>query len=665
MIGLRSRILGALAGAATVTGVVSYVCFSAGQAGEARTALVAVGLGLGVLGLAAFLVARAAGSLCRCLTAECTRLADALQRGDLSFHSDAASVIPELRPVLASLDTGIASVAAPVAEIRNRLERLSHGDLPERRAVAYQGDLAALSEALDQVTAAVESCVAEIAVLASKAFSGKLSERADPLRHEGDFRIVTEGLNATLDVTLTPVLEALRVLERLAHRDLTARVEADYAGDHAHLKDSANSTARQLQDALHQVATAVKQVNAAAGEIASSAHAVAEGASSQASSLEETASQLESISSTTRQVSKGAEQTAALAAQAKAAASEGAAAVAAMTSTMASIQQSTQGTAQIIKDINEIAFQTNLLALNAAVEAARAGAAGRGFAVVAEEVRALAQRSKVAAAKTENLISTSLRQAQAGEEKARLVDAQFQAIASHTGKVTEIAGELAAAAHEQAAGIEQLNKAVALVGNVTQQNAASSEQSSSAASELSSQSEGLADLVGSFRLESGSATGETDAITSLSQQIKAAVAAHGMWKTHLVAAITTGSATVKVEDAGHDDRCKFGKWLHGTTALRSMHGFDEIKALHAQFHRLAAEVLRLALVGKKDEARRLMDSTSEYTRTSAELTQKLTAWAGAAASAPPGPGGTQPSRNGATARASASEWPIDTIRPAW
>ncbi len=407
--------------------------------------------------------------------------------------------------------------------------------------------------------------------------------------------------------------------------------------------------------ALHQVATAVKQVNAAAGEIASSAHAVAEGASSQASSLEETASQLESISSTTRQVSKGAEQTAALAAQAKAAAGEGADAVAAMTSTMASIQESAQGTAQIIKDINEIAFQTNLLALNAAVEAARAGAAGRGFAVVAEEVRALAQRSKEAAARTGDLISTSLRHAQSGEEKARLVDAQFQAIASHTGKVTEIAGELAVAAREQAAGIEQLKKAVALVGNVTQQNAASSEQSSSAATQLSSQSEGLADLVGSFRLDSGT-TGATDVVASLPQQAKAGIAAHGMWKTHLVAAITTGSATVKVEDAGHDDRCKFGKWLYGDPTLRSKPGFEEIKALHSQFHRLSAEVLRLALAGKKDEARRFMDSASEYTQTSAELTQKLTGWAGTAESAPRRAGGTQPSRNGVAARVSAPEW---------
>jgi len=163
---------------------------------------------------------------------------------------------------------------------------------------------------------------------------------------------------------------------------------------------------------------------------------------------------------------------------------------------------------------------------------------------------------------------------------------------------------------------------------VTQQNAASSEESSSAAAELSSQSDELAQVAASFRLDDSSKSPQGDFAATFPRQVKAAIAAHGMWKTHLVAAITTVSATVNVEDAGRDDRCKFGKWLHGTAELRGRSGFDHIKGLHAEFHRCAADVLRLAVAGEKDEARGLMDSASTYTRTSTDLTRELQGWSG-------------------------------------
>ncbi|HTP27226.1 MAG TPA: methyl-accepting chemotaxis protein, partial [Anaeromyxobacteraceae bacterium] len=169
------------------------------------------------------------------------------------------------------------------------------------------------------------------------------------------------------------------------------------------------------------------------------------------------------------------------------------------------IEKSAGETVKIIKIIDEIAFQTNLLALNAAVEAARAGEAGRGFAVVAEEVRALAMRSKEAASKTEELIRRSVREAGEGEGTAAQVSAKLAEIAASVTKVSDIVAEIAASAREQAAGIEQVNRAVEQMDRVTQANAAGSEESSSAAAELSGQSEELAAMVGSFKLEISSA----------------------------------------------------------------------------------------------------------------------------------------------------------------
>jgi methyl-accepting chemotaxis protein len=261
-----------------------------------------------------------------------------------------------------------------------------------------------------------------------------------------------------------------------------------------------------LHDAMSQVAQAVDQVSSASAQIASSSQAVASGASEEASSLEETGSSLESMSSMTKQAADNAQQASGLASTARGAATEGSAAMQQMTGAMGRIKASAEGTSQIIKDINEIAFQTNLLALNAAVEAARAGEAGRGFAVVAEEVRSLAQRSKEAANKTEELIRQSVKEAGEGEVTAKHVSEKLSQIVTSVSKVTEIVAEIAAAAKEQSSGIDQVNKAMSQMNSVTQQNAASSEESSSAAAELSGQWEELAAMVGTFQLEGVVAT---------------------------------------------------------------------------------------------------------------------------------------------------------------
>jgi methyl-accepting chemotaxis protein len=333
---------------------------------------------------------------------------------------------------------------------------------------------------------------------------GRLQTRADAAKHQGDFRKIVEGVNQTLDAVLAPIAESAQVLEKLAQRDLRARVTGSYQGEHARIKDSLNATAQALHDALSQVAAAVEQVSSAATQIASSSQAVASGASEQAASLQQTTSSLESVGSMTKQSADHAGQANTLSQAARGAATEGASAVEQMQGAMTKIRASAEGTSQIIKDINDIAFQTNLLALNAAVEAARAGEAGRGFAVVAEEVRSLALRAKEAAMKTEELIQQSVKQAAEGEVSSRHVAGKLGEIVNCIGKVSDIVSEIAAAAKEQTAGIAQVNGAVGEMDKVTQQNAASAEESSSAASELNGQAEELAAMVASFRLARGS-----------------------------------------------------------------------------------------------------------------------------------------------------------------
>jgi methyl-accepting chemotaxis protein len=207
------------------------------------------------------------------------------------------------------------------------------------------------------------------------------------------------------------------------------------------------------------------------------------------------------MSAMTRRTADHAQAANALAQTAHRTADDGKAATGQLAGTMEKIRASAEGTSQIIRDINDIAFQTNLLALNAAVEAARAGEAGRGFAVVAEEVRSLALRSKEAARKTEALIRESVHQAGEGEQVSRQVNDRLGEIAEVVGKVTATVAEITEAARAQASGITQVSAAVGEMDKVTQQNAASSEQSSSAAAELATQAQALESIVESFRLD--------------------------------------------------------------------------------------------------------------------------------------------------------------------
>jgi methyl-accepting chemotaxis protein len=395
------------------------------------------------------------------------------------------------------------AVAMHVVNLHRILEILTayaHGDfhpvlepLPGKQAV--------INQRLDHLRENLHGIAAEAQALTQAAVDGKLSARADGRRYRGDWAALIEGVNRTLDAVTAPVGEATRVLEALARRDLSVRARGDWRGDHARLATAINGTAGALQESLRQVADAVAGVAAAAEQIASGAHALATGASSQAHAVEATGAELDAIAAEAQRSADAAREARARTRSADAAASGGAAAVEQMGGTMGRIRQAAEGTSLILKDMSEIAFQTNLLALNAAVEAARAGESGRGFAVVAEEVRSLALRSKAAAARTEGLIRESVRQVAEGEETSREVTARLKEIAESVAHVTALVGRIDDAARAQAEAIGGVQRNVSAVDRVTQQNAASAEESSSAAAELSAQAEELASMVGSFHVD--------------------------------------------------------------------------------------------------------------------------------------------------------------------
>jgi methyl-accepting chemotaxis protein len=178
---------------------------------------------------------------------------------------------------------------------------------------------------------------------------------------------------------------------------------------------------------------------------------------------------------------------------------------------MGQIEISSRKISEIIVVIDEIARQTNLLALNAAVEAARAGEAGRGFAVVASEVRSLAQRSSQAAKDITDLITSSGSQVKEGVELVNRTGAALTDIVSSIKDVAAIVSDIASASSEQATGIEQINKALNQMDEVTQQNSALVEENAATAKMLESQAQAMSERVAFFRIDGSSAATSTGA----------------------------------------------------------------------------------------------------------------------------------------------------------
>jgi methyl-accepting chemotaxis protein len=364
----------------------------------------------------------------------------------------------------------------------------------------FPGKKAIINETIEGVRNNLQNISKELTALIEASRKGQLSLRGNAKSFQGDWAQLIEGVNSILDAVVLPINEASHILERVAARDLSARVQGEYLGDFGRIKQAVNQAVENLDTALLQVTEATDQVSSASQQISAGSQVLAQGANEQASSLQEVSASLDSMASMTRQNADNAIQAKNLAGDADTNARAGSEAMSRMNDAINKIKDSADQTSKIVKTIDEIAMQTNLLALNAAVEAARAGEAGRGFAVVAEEVRNLAQRSAAAAKSTADLIGGSVRNADDGVKIAQEVSRSFEGIAVSARKVNDLIAEIAAASKEQSVGIEEVNGAMSQMDKVTQGVAASSEESASASEQLSSQAEELQAMIGQFRL---------------------------------------------------------------------------------------------------------------------------------------------------------------------
>jgi methyl-accepting chemotaxis protein len=450
-------------------------------------------ISIGTLLLAAALALALGRSIGRPL-GEIVEVAERVAAGDLTAQLEETGRGDEVGRLYKSFH----ALMDYIRGLSTAVEGLSRNDLTVEIKPRSPQD--SLSLSIQRTVQTLRDLAQETRTMTRFALEGNLNQRGATTKFQGVYADVVHGMNTAFEAVVGPLNETAAVLEKLASQDLTAQVEGDYQGDFGRIKAAMNAATANLRQALSHVSGASRQITAVSGQISKSSQALSSSATSQASSLEEVASSLQEMSSMTRQNASNAKEARNLSEGARATAGNGVESMKRLSAAINRIKASSDATSKIVKTINEIAFQTNLLALNAAVEAARAGDAGKGFAVVAEEVRNLALRCAEAAKNTSSLIDVSVRNAESGVTINREVLSNLREINDQVNKVSDVMAEIALASNQQSQGISQIAASVEQMNDITQQNAANSEQSAASAIELDTLAHKMQELVDAFEL---------------------------------------------------------------------------------------------------------------------------------------------------------------------
>ena len=380
-------------------------------------------------------------------------------------------------------------VTGPLRALGGTMMRLMRGDLDIEVEVGRRDEIGDMARSV----AVFQENARKTLSLEQEAAAMREREEAERARSEAE---KAEAAAQQLFV----VKELAQGLAGLSNGDLTTQLTKPFAGVHEQLRQDFNMAVNRLRETTRAIAEAAQKISMVSTEITEATDNLSGRTEQQAASLEQSAAAINELTATLNRTATSSAEAHQVTLTARERAETSGTVMREAVAAMSAIEASTRQISDILGVIDEIAFQTNLLALNAGVEAARAGDAGRGFAVVATEVRALAQRSADAAKEIKALIGKSDHEVTTGVKLVSNTEQAMLGILAEVGTMSGLIAEIAEAAKEQAAGLDQVNTAVGHMDQMTQQNAAMAEQTTAATRGLMGEAQHLAERVAQFKL---------------------------------------------------------------------------------------------------------------------------------------------------------------------
>ena len=309
----------------------------------------------------------------------------------------------------------------------------------------------------------------------------------------------TESLAGSLNIVINDVGQLLAEMAD-GNFTVTADNKEYYVGDFHGLILSMRTLRDKLSSTLLDIRESVSQVSLGAAQMAETAQGLAEGATDQAGSVEELQATITNLTGIVEENAKALQDSyeQARAYQQQAVSSEEE--MKDLIQAMQGITDTSRQISDIIEEIEDIASQTNLLSLNAAIEAARAGEAGKGFAVVADQIRKLADDSAKSAIHTRELIETSIKEVDKGNEITERTCQSLQKVVEGMDVLAQEAQQAMNNSNTQAESMEQIEQGIDQISTVVQNNSATAQETSATSEELSAQATNMNELVAAFRL---------------------------------------------------------------------------------------------------------------------------------------------------------------------